>query len=270
MNDHSWPVDRRAELARREVDRRAQVERVELDARPRGDDTPGGWAVLPARIACDPSLTPEARLVLLILSAHSDDRTHPYPSVARIARMLGRSERTVLRLLAELEGRELIRRLHRYRNGEQTSSAYQLCFDRWAGTRKDAVGVSPVTGRGDTHDTPRGDTGGTPRGDTGGVQTMTRGPLPPEQVENPPSPPAHAGGDTSPAPLEGESRGDRVARLRRSQGWTLRRANAEIDTWDAWHGPAAVAAREQREAEQREQREELERLRLQLIADGVC
>lgn len=253
MNDHSWPVDRRAELARREVDRRAQVERVELDARPRGDDTPGGWAVLPARIACDPSLTPEARLVLLILSAHSDDRTHPYPSVARIARMLGRSERTVLRLLSELEGRELIRRLHRYRNGEQTSSAYQLCFDRWAGTRRDAVGVTPVTGR----------------GDTGGVQTMTRGPLPPEQVENPPSPPAHAGGDTSPEPLPGESRGDRVARLRRSQGWTLRRANAEIDTWDAWHGPAAVAAREQREAEQREQREEMERLRLQMIADGV-
>lgn len=253
MNDHSSQVARRAELARREVDRRAQVERVELDARPRGDDTPGGWAVLPARIACDPSLTPEARLVLLILSAHADDRTHPYPSVARIARMLGRSDRTVLRLLSELEGRGLIRRMHRYRNGEQTSSAYALCFDRWAGTRKDAAGVTPVTGR----------------GDTGDVQTMTRGPLPPEQVENPPSPPADAGGDGSPAPLPGESRGDRVMRLRRSQGWTLRRANAEIDTWDAWHGPAAAAAREQREAEQREQHAELERLRLQMLADGM-
>ena len=31
-----------------------------------------------------------------------------------IARMLGRSERTVLRLLSELEGRELIRRLRRH------------------------------------------------------------------------------------------------------------------------------------------------------------
>jgi predicted transcriptional regulator len=229
MNRDSWPVDRRAELARREVERRATVQRVELDPHPRRDDAPGGWAVLPSWIGCDPSLSPEARVVLLVLSAHSDDRAHPFPSIARIARLVGRSERTILRLLAELEGRGLIERLHRFRNGEQVSSAYALRFDRWGRHGRQGDGVSRVSDRGDTDDAPQGDTRGAPRGDTGGVQNNTKGPPPEGQDSTPPSPPAGAGGMTA-GPVEvREARGDRMRRIAREEGLRLRDARRIVE-----------------------------------------
>jgi hypothetical protein len=224
MNRDSWTDDRRAELARREVERRATVQRVELDPHPRRDDAPGGWAVLPSWIGCDPSISPEARVVLLVLSAHSDDRAHPFPSIARIARLVGRSERTILRLLAELEGRGLIERLHRFRNGEQVSSAYALRFDRWGRHGRQGDGVSRVSDRGDTDDAPRGDTRGAPRGDTGGVQNNTKGPPPYEHLI-PPYPPAVAGGPLEPA----ESRGDRMRRIAREEGIRLRDARRIVE-----------------------------------------
>ena len=229
MNRDSWPVDRRAELARREVERRASVQRVELDPHPRRDDAPGGWAVLPSWIGCDPSISPEARVVLLVLSAHSDDRAHPFPSIARIARLVGRSERTILRLLAELEGRGLIERLHRFRNGEQVSSAYALRFDRWGRHGRQGEGVSRVSDRGDTDDAPQGDTRGAPRGDTGGIQNKTKGPPPEGQESTPPSPPADAGGMTS-GPVEmREARGDRMRRIAREEGLRLRDARRIVE-----------------------------------------
>lgn len=229
MNRDSWTDDRRAELARREVERRATVQRVELDPHPRRDDAPGGWAVLPSWIGCDPSISPEARVVLLVLSAHSDDRAHPFPSIARIARLVGRSERTILRLLAELEGRGLIERLHRFRNGEQVSSAYALRFDRWGRHGRQGEGVSRVSDRGDTDDAPQGDTRGAPRGDTGGVQNNTKGPPPEGQDSTPPSPPAYAGGMTS-GPVEvREARGDRMRRIAREEGLRLRDARRIVE-----------------------------------------
>ena len=224
MNGHSWPVDRRAELARREVERRAHVERLELDAHPRRDDAPGGWSVLPSWVACDPTLSPEARVVLLVLSAHADDRPHPFPSIARIARLVGRSERTVLRLLAELEGRNLIQRLHRFRKGEQVSSAYVLRFDRWGRQGRQAGGVSPVTEGGDTDGAPQGDKRDAPQGDTRVAQTNTTRPAPYEH-SIPPYPPAVAGG-----PLEAaESRGDRMRRIAREEGLRLRDARRIVE-----------------------------------------
>jgi AraC-like DNA-binding protein len=224
MNRDSWPVDRRAELARREVERRANVKRLELDAHPRRDDAPGGWSVLPSWVACDPTLSPEARVVLLVLSAHADDRSHPFPSIARIARLVGRSERTVLRLLAELEGRNLIQRLHRFRNGEQVSSAYVLRFDRWGRQSRQGEGVSQVTDGGDTGGAPQGDTRGAPQGDTRVAQTKTTRPTPYEH-SIPPYPPAVAGG-----PLEAaESRGDRMRRIAREEGLRLRDARRIVE-----------------------------------------
>lgn len=225
MNGHSWNDDRRAELARRELERRANVERLELDAHPRRDDAPGGWSVLPSWVACDPTLSPEARVVLLVLSAHADDRSHPFPSIARIARLVGRSERTVLRLLAELEGRGLIQRLHRFRGGEQVSSAYVLRFDRWGRHGRQGEGVSRVTDGGDTDGAPQGDTRGAPQGVTGGVQNKTTRPPPKDQDSNPPYPPADAGG-----PLEAaESRGDRMRRIAREEGLRLRDARRIVE-----------------------------------------
>ena len=224
MNGHSLPDDRRAELARRELERRANVERLELDAHPRRDDAPGGWSVLPSWVACDPTLSPEARVVLLVLSAHADDRSHPFPSIARIARLVGRSERTVLRLLAELEGRDLIQRLHRFRGGEQVSSAYVLRFDRWGRQGRQAGGVSQVTEGGDTDGAPQGDKRDAPQGDTRVVQTKTTRPAPYEHPI-PPYPPADAGG-----PLEAaESRGDRMRRIAREEGLRLRDARRIVE-----------------------------------------
>lgn len=225
MNGHSWNDDRRAELARRELERRAQVERLELDAHPRRDDAPGGWSVLPSWVACDPTLSPEARVVLLVLSAHADDRSHPFPSIARIARLVGRSERTVLRLLAELEGRGLIQRLHRFRGGEQVSSAYVLRFDRWGRHGRQGEGVSRVTEGGDTSDAPQGDKRDAPQGDTRVAQTNTKGPTPRDQHFNPPNPPADAGGPLEPA----ESRGDYMRRVAREQGLRLRDARRIVE-----------------------------------------
>ena len=253
----SCPEARRAA----ELARRAEVARVELDAT-RSRRTPGGWAVLPARIVCDPSLSPEARCVLLILSAHADDHAHPFPSVATIARHLGRSERTVLRVLSELRAAELVEVRHRFRGGEQTTSEYVLRFDRWGRPPS----PSPVTVRGDTDDTPRGDRRDTPRGDTGGVQTKTTPPPPSEyRKENPPlTPPSEEGGepDATPfalqgdpmAPHPGETRGERVRRVRQLFGWTPREANRRVDAWDEASSPEAKKARErQTEARQEEQ-----------------
>lgn len=225
MNGYSYTDNRRAELARRELERRAQVERLELDAHPRRDDAPGGWSVLPSWVACDPTLSPEARVVLLVLSAHADDQSHPFPSIARIARLVGRSERTVLRLLAELEGRGLIQRLHRFRGGEQVSSAYVLRFDRWGRHGRQGEGVSRVTEGGDTSDAPQGDKRDAPQGDTRVAQTNTKGPTPRDQNLNPPNPPADAGGPLEPA----ESRGDYMRRVAREQGLRLRDARRIVE-----------------------------------------
>lgn len=244
----AWPVEgephlpscpevkRAAELARR-----AEVARVELeDAKSRR--APGGWAVLPARIVCDPSLSPEARCVLLILSAHADDHSHPFPSVATIARHLGRSERTVLRVLSELRAAELVEVRHRFRGHEQTTSEYVLRFDRWGKPTP-----SPMTGR----------------GDTGGVQTSTTRPAPKDEDQNPPlTPPSGEGGEQHAvpfalqgdpmAPHPGESRGERVKRLRLLFGWTPREANRKVDLWDAASSPEAQRQREQESEARRE------------------
>lgn len=197
----------------RERERRSQVTRLELENVPRGDDVPGGWAVLPSWIACDPTLSPEARVVLLVLSSHADERTHPFPSIARLARLVGRSERTILRMLAELEARGLIQRLHRFRNGEQVSSAYALRFDRWG-----RGGVSRVTQRGDTDVTPQGDTGVTPQGDTGVVQTKTKDQDQGKRIQTPPSPPARGGDVTPRAEPRRLHRGERLRQIAREYG----------------------------------------------------
>lgn len=200
----------------RELERRASIGRLDLDASPRGDDVPGGWSVLPAWIACDPTLSPEARVVLLVLSSHADDHTHPFPSIGRLARMVGRSERTILRVLSELEARGLVQRMHRFRGGEQVSSAYVLRFDRWG-----RGGVSRVTYRGDTDVAPRGDTGVAPRGDTGVVQIKTMDQDQGKRIQTPPSPPAVAGGT--------DTRGDRIRRIAREEGLRPRDARRLLE-----------------------------------------
>jgi hypothetical protein len=251
----SCPEARRAA----EVARRAEMDRVHLDGRaPR---SPGGWAVLPARIVCDPSLSPEARCVLLLLSAHADDNAHPYPSVATLARLLGRSERTVLRVLSELRAADLVEVIHRFRGNEQTTSAHVLRFDRWG--RSGGGGVTPGSGRGDTHVTPGGDTHVTPRGDTGVVQIKTTRPAPLEENQNPPlTPPSSEGGEPGAtpftlqgdpmAPLPSETRGERVKRVKTLFGWTPREANRKVAEWDAASSPAARAAKQSQAASKRE------------------
>jgi hypothetical protein len=55
------------------------------------------------------------------------------------------------------------------------------------------------------------------------------------------------------APLHGETRGERVKRVKTLFGWTPREASRKVDGWDAASSPEAREARERQEAERREQ-----------------
>ena len=109
------------------------------------------------------------------------------------------------------------------------SSAYVLRFDRWGRDSRGGGGVSRVTYRGDTDDTPRGDTDDTPRGDTGVVQTITTRPPPGEDDSTPPTPPAAAGG----TPEDRETRGDRIRRIAREEGIRTREARRIVEREEA-------------------------------------
>lgn len=129
---------------------------------------PRGWAVLPAVVVCDPSLSPEARCVLFGIAAHYSDDGGAWPSLARLGAYLGRSRSTVLRALADLERANLVRREHRYSAGQQQTTRYVLQFDRWGGVTHD----TPKPRGGVTHDTPRGVMDETPRGVTRDTRTV--------------------------------------------------------------------------------------------------
>lgn len=148
---------------------------------------PRGWAVLPAVVVCDPTLTPEARCVLFGIAAHYSDDGGAWPSLARLGSYLGRSRSTVLRALGDLERAQLIRREHRFSRGQQQTTRYVLCFDRWGG-------VTSETGQargGVTGDAPSRVTGEAPSRVTGEAQT---GPENNTTEHNHPLSPATGGG----------------------------------------------------------------------------
>ena len=171
---------------------------------------PRGWCVLPASVVCDPSLTPEARCVLMGISAHYSDDGGAWPSLARLGAYLGRSRSTVLRALSDLEDRGLVKREHRFRQGQQQTTRYVLTFERWGGVTSD----TPKHKGGVTHDTPRGVTDETPRGVAGDTQTRPENKT---TEQNHPLTPATGGGTENRewVPVEARTRVERaqVAKL---------------------------------------------------------
>lgn len=89
-------------------------------------------------------LTPWARLLWLAIHRHGSDPQNCYPSRKRLARLLGTSESTVKRAIAELADAGLLTVIERRRaDGKQTSNGYQLHRSR--GSRVTRTPGSPVT-----------------------------------------------------------------------------------------------------------------------------
>lgn len=68
------------------------------------------------------------KMILLALANYADEEGSCFPGQEKLARMTGQTERTVRRLLTELEDEGLIRRAHRYAAGSsgRTSDRYAL------------------------------------------------------------------------------------------------------------------------------------------------
>ncbi|SFU17882.1 MULTISPECIES: helix-turn-helix domain-containing protein [Pseudomonas] len=75
------------------------------------------------------SFSPQTKIIVLALAFRSDKKSQCWPKVSTIAAMVGYSERTVQRVLRELEAIGIIRVTPRFQdNGRQTSNTYQLVF----------------------------------------------------------------------------------------------------------------------------------------------
>ena len=90
-----------------------------------------GYTLIPALLISGQSrlgLSPEQFNIIVHLAYHWRSSTsNPYPTKRRLAAMLGKSEKQVQRYLKELEEKNYIVRIMRYRDGRgQTSSAYDL------------------------------------------------------------------------------------------------------------------------------------------------
>lgn len=81
--------------------------------------------------AFDLELPPTPKLVLLVLADHADDLGFCFPGAATIARRASVSERTLSRVLAQLEEQGYIARSRRHlANGNRTSDGYLLTPDK--------------------------------------------------------------------------------------------------------------------------------------------
>lgn len=72
-------------------------------------------------------IPPTPKLVLVVLADYADDRGYAFPGVATIARRASVSDRTLTRVLADLESNGYIIRERRHlSNGNRTSDGYML------------------------------------------------------------------------------------------------------------------------------------------------
>jgi hypothetical protein len=105
-----------------------------------------------------PAASTTHKVVLLVLANYADDDGGCFPGQARIARQTVLSERGVRKVLAELEAAGLIRREHRYREGQggRTSDRIYLALDGNAapGAAISGGGI-PAPQRGHTGTSPR-------------------------------------------------------------------------------------------------------------------
>ena len=68
------------------------------------------WSRIPPEVAKRPDLSDRAKVIYGVLRDRSDQEGYCYPTLALIARDVGRTARTILRGLAELEGAGVLER----------------------------------------------------------------------------------------------------------------------------------------------------------------
>lgn len=98
-------------------------------------------------------LSPDEKLVLIILANRSDKSGDCWPSHDWIAKACGISRRTVVRCMAALERKECIVRLSRYgKNGKRTTDHIGV----FGGSLSATLSYTPVTGWHSIPTTPNG------------------------------------------------------------------------------------------------------------------
>lgn len=112
---------------------------------------PGRWAAAPLAMIYDQTISAEAKMVGVALTAHADKSGYCYPGVDRLANLLGLTRRTVQRHLAALEAAGHIRRWRRTRldgRGGYASNGYLVLYGQ---INRDATsGVASVDTPSDT------------------------------------------------------------------------------------------------------------------------
>lgn len=183
----TWTPEERHNARERERARRAA-----LKASPTEQDTSGptGFAVMPAWLVSDHTISDLGGRVILALSLFADREGRCWPTARTLARILNRSERTIFRGLAEVTAAGLVSHTPTFRNGQQVASVYQLEFSRWGSAARDAA-LRP-----DKNDTP-GVSKLTPPGCQKRHAEQNHGTETIQQVD-PPNPPT--GGQTERAP----------------------------------------------------------------------
>lgn len=103
------------------------------------------------------SLAPHVKPLASMLALFAqDDGTSIYPSIGRLARLLGHSRRTVQRQLGELLAAEVLALVTPRTGGRQRTTEYRFRLERLTGAGKGDTGVTvsetvtPVTRKGDT------------------------------------------------------------------------------------------------------------------------
>lgn len=75
-------------------------------------------------------VSPSEKLVLLALANYADENGRSYPSQRRLAADTGLTDRTIRKVLTDLEGRGLLGRMERLRSdGSRSSDIITLCLD---------------------------------------------------------------------------------------------------------------------------------------------
>ena len=128
-----------------------------------------GFAVLPNAIVRDPTLGLAEKGALLVLSGYAGADNGAFPSIATIAKAIGKSERQTKRIMTALAESGYVTKKTRHdpETGARRSTLYHLNFDRWGGAVVQRTDLSRAKGQichgpSDTGDTGAGDKSDTP------------------------------------------------------------------------------------------------------------
>lgn len=158
-----------------------------------------------------------------ILVRHGTDPARCYPSVKRLAALLGKSEPTVRAIMRELEAKGWIQRFERFDStGRQTTNGILVHF----------------TNQGEVSENPTGEVSENPIG--GGIRKSDRSNSEREQEEreqkeNPPPTPSGGGGDEAPELFANDGKGKRRRRVKADRDQASSMVVVAGETfWEDW------------------------------------